>query len=75
MENTTGRGITLHASIIWSSTIAVLFGRSNQAACQATFPRLIQEIAKSLYVDDLVSGGPTLYAVQKIKEGAIDVFG
>ncbi|XP_068692648.1 uncharacterized protein [Montipora foliosa] len=30
---------------------------------------------KSLYVDDLVSGGPTAYAAQKIKEGAIDVFG
>ena len=44
-------------------------------ACLATVPRLIQEIEKSLYVDDLVSGGPTVYAAQKIKEGAIDVFG
>ena len=44
-------------------------------ACRATFPRLIQEIEKSLYVDDLVSGGSTVSAAQKIKEGAIDVFG
>ncbi|XP_067026581.1 uncharacterized protein [Acropora muricata] len=44
-------------------------------ACRATFPRLIQEIEKSLYVDDLVSGGPTVSVAQKIKEGAIDVFG
>ena len=44
-------------------------------ACRATFLRLIQEIEKRLYVDDLVRGGPTVYAAQKIKEGAIDVFG
>ena len=44
-------------------------------ACRATFPRLIREIEKRLYVDDLVRGGPTVYAAQKIKEGATDVFG
>ena len=32
-------------------------------ACRATFPRLFQEIEKRLYVDDLVRGGPTVYAV------------
>ena len=44
-------------------------------ACRATFPRLIREIEKRLYVDDLVRGGPTVYAAEKIKEGATDVFG
>ena len=42
---------------------------------RATFPRLIQEIDKLLYVEDLVRGGLTVYAAKKIKEGAIDVFG
>lgn len=44
-------------------------------SCRAKFPDLIREIDKSLYVDDLVSGGPTVREAQEIKAGAIDVFG
>ena len=43
--------------------------------CRAKFPDLIREIVKSLYVDDFVSGGPTVREAQEIKAGAIDVFG
>ena len=40
LGNTTGRGITLHASIIWSSTIPVLVGRSNPAALRGMLSHL-----------------------------------
>lgn len=43
--------------------------------CRAKFPDLIREINKSLYVADLVSGGPTVRKSREIKAGAIDVFG
>ena len=56
----------------------LLFGRSNQAALRG-MPSHLSETdprnRKRLYVDDLVRGGPTVYAAQKTKEGAIDVFG
>ena len=42
-------------------------------SCRAKFPDLIREIDKSLYVDDLVSGGPTVREAQEA--GAIDAFG
>ena len=44
-------------------------------ACRNSFPELVKEIEKSLYVDDLVSGGPTMQAAQGVKAGAINVFG
>ena len=40
LQNMTGRGITLHASIIWSGTIPVLVGRSNQAALRGMLSHL-----------------------------------
>ena len=73
-----GRGITFTQALFSLAPSPFLLGgviKQHLEACRATFPRLIQEIKKSLYVDDLVSGGPTIYAAQNIKEGAIDVFG
>ena len=78
LGNTTGRGITPHAGIIWSSTIPVLVGRSNQAALR-NMPSHLSETdptnREEPFVHDLVSGGLKIYAAQKIKEGSIDVFG
>ena len=42
--------------------------------CRANVPELVREIETSLYVDDLVSGGPTVRATKDIKDGAISVF-
>ena len=44
-------------------------------ACRAEFPDQVREIEKSLYVDDLISGGPTVQAARELKAGATHVFG
>ena len=43
--------------------------------CRAEFPDLVRQIEKSLYVDDLISGGPTVQAAGEVKAGATNVFG
>ena len=43
-------------------------------ACRAELPDLVREIEKSLYVDDLISGGPTVRAAREVKAGATHVF-
>ena len=37
-------------------------------------PQLVAELRKSLYVDDLISGKPTVPEAQQLKEGAIKIF-
>ena len=37
-------------------------------------PALVAELRKSLYVDDLISGKPTVQEAKELKEGAISVF-
>ena len=37
-------------------------------------PELVAEIRRSLYVDDLLSGKPTVAEAKKLKEGAIEIF-
>ena len=44
-------------------------------ACRAEFPDLVREIETSLYVDDLISGGPTVQAARELKADATHVFG
>jgi len=44
-------------------------------ACQSEFPDLVSQIEKSLYIDDLISGGPTVQAACERKAGATHVFG
>lgn len=44
-------------------------------ACQSEFPDLVSQIEKSLYIDDLISGGPTVQAACELKVGATHVFG
>ena len=41
---------------------------------EARNPELIAELRRSLYVDDLVSGKPTVKEAQDMKHGAIEVF-
>ena len=41
---------------------------------EAQNPELIAELRQSLYVDDLVSGKPTVNEAQDLKRGAIEVF-
>ena len=41
---------------------------------EAQNPDLIAELRRSLYVDDLVSGKPTVNEAQDLKRGAIEVF-
>ena len=55
-----------------------LFGgviKQHLETCRAEFPDLVREIEKSLYVDDIISGGPTVQAAREVKAGAINVFG
>jgi len=44
-------------------------------ACQSEFPDLVSQIEKSLYIDDLISDGPTVQAACELKAGATHVFG
>ncbi|XP_068726487.1 uncharacterized protein [Montipora capricornis] len=37
-------------------------------------PELVAELCKSLYVDDLISGKPTVKETEQLKQGAIEVF-
>ena len=41
---------------------------------EAQMPELVAELRKSLYVDDLISGKPTVEEAQNLKQGAIDIF-
>ena len=37
-------------------------------------PELVAELRRSLYVDDLISGKPTVTEAQQLKQGAIEIF-
>lgn len=41
---------------------------------EARYPKSIQEIRKSLYVDDLISGAPTTEESKELKRDAIEIF-
>ena len=43
-------------------------------ACRVTEPECVEEIERSLYVDDLISGGQTIQEAQRIKDTAIEIF-
>lgn len=36
--------------------------RQHLENCRATYPEIVSEIEKSLYLDDLINGGPTVTA-------------
>lgn len=36
--------------------------------CRKTYPEIVNEIERSLYVDDLINGGPTVEAARQVKE-------
>ena len=40
----------------------------------STYPDAVNEIRKSLYVDDLLSGGPTIEKAKKLKGEATEIF-
>ena len=42
--------------------------------CREQYPKVVEEIEKSLYVDDLISGGPTIPAARQVKETSSDIF-
>ena len=43
-------------------------------SCRSSYPEIVKELEKSLYVDDLISGGPTLNKVEQIKSTATEIF-
>ena len=43
-------------------------------AWERRMPELVAELRKNLYVDDLISGKPTVREPRKLREGAISVF-
>ena len=43
--------------------------------CQSRYPEEVEEIRRSLYVDDLISGGETATKVQHLKGSAKSIFG
>lgn len=42
--------------------------------CRRAYPEIAREIEKSLYVDDLINGGPTVEAAKQVKETSTEVF-
>ncbi|XP_074629800.1 uncharacterized protein LOC141887949 [Acropora palmata] len=42
--------------------------------CRKAHPEIVNEIEKSLYVDDLINGGPTVEAAKQVKETSTEVF-
>ena len=42
--------------------------------CRANYPEIVREIEKSLYVDDLISGGPTREKAESIKSASVEIF-
>ena len=42
--------------------------------CRERFPAEVEEILRSLYVDDLITGGPTVRETQHLKESAQTIF-
>ena len=43
-------------------------------SCRSTYPVIVEELRRSLYVDDLISGGPTIEKAQELKSTAIEIF-
>ena len=48
--------------------------REHLECCQERFPVEVEEILRSLYVDDLISGGATVQKAQHLKESAHAIF-
>ena len=48
--------------------------RQHLENCRATYPEVVNEIEKSLYVDDLINGGPTVEAARQVKETSTEIF-
>ena len=46
----------------------------NSSLCREQYPKVVEEIEKSLYVDDSISGGPTIQAARQVKETSSDIF-
>ena len=42
--------------------------------CRKAHSEIVNEIEKSLYVDDLINGGPTVEAAKQVKETSTEVF-
>ena len=42
--------------------------------CQERFPAKVEEILRILYVDDLITGGPTVREMQHLKESTRTIF-
>lgn len=43
-------------------------------SCRSEYPLMVEEIERSLYVDDLISGGPTIEAAKEIKLKSTEIF-
>ena len=48
--------------------------REHLEPCRERFPEEVEEILRSLYVDDLITGGPTVRETQHLKESAQTIF-
>ena len=48
--------------------------RQHLENCRAAYPEIVSEVEKSLYVDDLINGGPTVGAATQVKETATEIF-
>ena len=43
-------------------------------SCREKYPEIVREIEKSLYVDDLISGGPTRAKAERIISASVEIF-
>lgn len=48
--------------------------RQHLENCRAQYPEIVEEIERSLYIDDLIGGGPTVEGAKHVKETTTDIF-
>ena len=66
----------IHSSAFWPCSVTLLGGTIQclLESMHEKYPTEVAEIEKSLYIDDVISGGETTEAVHSLKGKAVDIF-
>ena len=76
-EDKVSRSPSLYETTVRVGSLSIPFGCSNQGTpskCKALNEKIVEEIKRSLYVDDLISGGETTDVAREVKQPAHSVF-
>ena len=68
-----GRDVEIYKSVVWVGTLAGVI-EQHLSSWEDKYPDLVAELRKSLYVDDLLTGGQTIAQAADRKDKAIEVF-